>query len=77
IRQWPGQRQVPIVALTASSLAEDRRACLDAGMNEVLIKPIDPAALFPVLLRLLRLQPPPAPGAAVQAAHGSDPGRQA
>jgi PAS domain S-box-containing protein len=57
IRQWPGQRQVPIVALTASSLAEDRRACLDAGMNEVLIKPIDPTALFPVLLRLLRLQP--------------------
>jgi CheY-like chemotaxis protein/anti-sigma regulatory factor (Ser/Thr protein kinase) len=65
IRQLPGRRHTPIVALTASSLAEDHKACLDAGMNEVLIKPIDPAALFAALLRLLR---PTADAAAAGAA---------
>jgi PAS domain S-box-containing protein len=59
LRRRSGLQHLPIVALTASSLAEDRQACLDAGMDEVLIKPIDPVALFPALLRLLQRQPPP------------------
>ncbi|MBQ0958303.1 response regulator [Ideonella sp. 4Y11] len=53
IRQLPGHRHTPIIALTASALAEDHRACRDAGMDEVLIKPIDPPALFATLLKLL------------------------
>jgi PAS domain S-box-containing protein len=53
LRQLPGHRHTPIVALTASSLAEDRRACFDAGMNEVLVKPINPPVLFAALHRLL------------------------
>jgi two-component system CheB/CheR fusion protein len=40
---------VPIVALTAHALAEDKRACLDAGMDHYIAKPIDFAELAAVL----------------------------
>jgi PAS domain S-box-containing protein len=53
IRSLPGWSQVPILALTANAFADDRRACLDAGMNDVLVKPIEPAALYSSLLRWL------------------------
>ncbi len=40
---------VPIVALTAAALAEDRRLCLEAGMTGFLSKPISLAALSETL----------------------------
>ncbi|MBR2765402.1 MAG: response regulator [Blautia sp.] len=46
-------RKVPIVALTVNAFEEDIEMSLDAGMNEHLIKPIEPAQLYHVLEELL------------------------
>jgi CheY-like chemotaxis protein len=46
-----GGDQTPILALTANAFAEDRRACLDAGMDDHLVKPLEPDALRQALTR--------------------------
>jgi CheY-like chemotaxis protein len=43
--------RAPIVALTADAFEEDRRACLEAGMDDFLTKPLKPAVLQAVLRR--------------------------
>ena len=40
---------IPIVALTANNTQEDREACIQAGMDEFLTKPINKEALVTVL----------------------------
>jgi PAS domain S-box-containing protein len=53
IRQLPGYRDMPIIAMTANAYAEDKVRCIEAGMNDFLIKPFNPEELFAVLLRSL------------------------
>ena len=43
--------ETPIIALTAAAMEEDRRACKNAGMNDFITKPLDPAMLSSVLER--------------------------
>jgi CheY-like chemotaxis protein len=42
----------PVVALTANAFDDDRRACLEAGMDDFLVKPLNPDTLRTVLTRL-------------------------
>ncbi|MBF0399336.1 MAG: response regulator [Magnetococcales bacterium] len=51
--QWP-TRRLPIIAMTAHALADDRRMCLEAGMDDYITKPIDPRQLLRVLSRWIQ-----------------------
>jgi signal transduction histidine kinase len=53
IRTLPGYQYVPILAMTANAFDEDRKECLDVGMNDHISKPVDPAVLFNTLLKWL------------------------
>ena len=47
-----GFSAIPIIALTASTLKEDRQACLEAGMNDYLTKPIKREIVFEIVEKL-------------------------
>lgn len=49
----PDAKSIPIFAMTANAFAEDRLKALQAGMNEHLSKPIDPDALYRLLVKYL------------------------
>ncbi len=48
-------RGLPVVAMTAHAFGEDRAACLAAGMNDHVAKPVDPEKLYATLLHWLPL----------------------
>ena len=50
IRILPEHANTPILAMTANAFEEDRQACLDAGMNDHISKPVVPERLYQALL---------------------------
>lgn len=53
IRALPGWETRPILAMTANTFDDDRQACAAAGMNDFVIKPVDPPVLHATLLKWL------------------------
>jgi signal transduction histidine kinase/DNA-binding response OmpR family regulator len=60
IRAMPEHAKLPIIALTAHALREERQRCLDAGMNDHLAKPFRPHELFAVIEQRAATTSPPA-----------------
>ncbi|MBK1641834.1 hybrid sensor histidine kinase/response regulator [Chromatium okenii] len=67
LRADPRYDQLPIIAMTAHALVEERQRGLDLGMQGYLSKPFDPADLFAILSRYWSTSDP-APTASSDAA---------
>ncbi len=51
IRKNPDFRTLPILALTAKAMKDDRQKCIEAGANDYIFKPVD----IDQLLSLMRI----------------------
>ncbi|MCP4268299.1 MAG: response regulator [Candidatus Brocadiaceae bacterium] len=49
IRQNKKFQDTPILAVTANAMPGENQKCLEAGMNDIIIKPVDPAKLLQML----------------------------
>jgi len=65
---------IPVIALTADAMAEDRQRCLDAGMDDYLTKPLTPENLLAVLEKWLQCSARPA---SAESSRAPKPGLQA
>jgi len=54
IRKDARHKDLPIVAMTANAMHQDKEKCAEAGMNDHLAKPIDPDELFRALLKWIK-----------------------
>jgi PAS domain S-box-containing protein len=57
LRERQNLRGLPIIAMTAHAMTEEIQRCLDAGMDDHVGKPIDPAVLFATLARWTNRRP--------------------
>ncbi|MEN9591384.1 MAG: Signal transduction histidine-protein kinase BarA, partial [Pseudomonadota bacterium] len=54
VRKTLSAEQLPIVAMTANAMVQDKEKCMAAGMQDFVTKPIDPDVLWETLLRVIR-----------------------
>lgn len=47
-------KKVPIIAMTANAYAEDVQKSLEAGMNEHLAKPVEPAKMYETIAKYVK-----------------------
>ncbi len=68
ILELPEGRSLPVVAMTAAVMPEDRKRCTEAGMVDFIAKPVDPGELTQCLQKWLQAyeQREAAPSAIVQ-----------
>jgi two-component system sensor histidine kinase/response regulator len=81
MRDDPRLRHLPVIAMTAHAMPEERARCLALGMVGHIAKPLDPAALFATLAPFCALPPlahqasdarPPAPATQAEASSAVD-----
>ncbi|WP_162249877.1 response regulator [Massilia sp. Root351] len=60
IRASPRFGQIPVLAMTATATTEARVRCIDAGMNDFISKPVQPALLYQTIANWLPPRVPPA-----------------
>ena len=53
IRSTASNGDLPILTMTANVFAEDRQACIEAGMNDFVAKPVVPDDLFATVIKWL------------------------
>jgi len=58
IREIEKFADLPILAMTANALAEDRERAIEAGMNDHIAKPINPEVLFSTLIKWIEPKSP-------------------
>jgi CheY-like chemotaxis protein len=54
IREQERYKELPVLAITAKSMVEDRESAIAAGMNDYITKPINPGELFTTLLKWIK-----------------------
>jgi len=54
IREQERYKELPVLAITAKSMVEDRESAIAAGMNDYITKPINPRELFTTLLKWIK-----------------------
>ncbi|WPL22480.1 ATP-binding protein [Thiorhodovibrio frisius] len=73
IRSELGLTELPIVALTAGVLPAQQAAARRAGMNAVLIKPLDTEQMIATLRQCMRLEPTPSPSSPPPSTKAAEP----
>jgi two-component system sensor histidine kinase/response regulator len=73
LRAMPALDAVPVIAMTANAMQADRERCRAVGMVDFVSKPIDPDALWMVLLQWIAPRVNPPANAAVDTAAATQP----